>query len=281
MQITVAVQNAKFGARDPDGTDRWPLLAERLAPVQADFLIILEAWKWHENESARLHEAAGSLGLTGLPVPASNSGFPPALLYRPGTVGHPVDYNTDFTREVTHGVAVGGWDLGLPRPLAVAAGHASPFSHVQAERDADLTGYTARRYGIGKGRSRVCWAIAVLDANQQPIGEYPDLECMTDDDIQARFEDAAENDPPRRPRTEVARSFRGRGFVDTAQVLHESTRNPVFTRKTGSSGRTTWILAWRTLKRAVKSARLLTLHEKASDHLGYAVTFDTDDAEFS
>lgn len=76
----------------------------------------------------RARQAAADLGLTALDLPPSRPCHHVGLLYRPETLGDPVGYNTDLSAEVTHGCCVAAWDVGLPEPLAVTAGHFFPFS---------------------------------------------------------------------------------------------------------------------------------------------------------
>lgn len=263
VNVTITLQNLQDGA----GGGRWPLLAERLAPAGTDVLVITEAAGWAADECAQARRAAADLGLTALDLPPSRSGYHVGLLYRRETLGDPVGYCTDLSAEVTHGCCVAAWDVGLPEPLAVTAGHFSPFSTVDALRDAELTGWTAQRYGR--------YAVIGTDANQQPEDEMPDLGSMSRADIARRFTDPLA-DPPRVPRTDVARALAADGFRDAAVRLRELTGDEKTWRaRTGRSGRIDWILISQALLPAVTAGQLLTTPPGAANHHGLSITIDT------
>ena len=102
--------------------ERWPQLLTRLRPAAADILLLCEA----PAAGALLQSFAGKLEMAALPLPPSKSGIPVAILYRP-SLGDPAGFCTDFSSEVTHGVIVAAFDVGLGDPLAVAVTHISPF----------------------------------------------------------------------------------------------------------------------------------------------------------
>lgn len=256
MEIIIALQNVCLG-----GQDRQSRLLDRLRQASPDILLLCEA----PATDFRLERFAGELGMAALPLPPSKSGIPVAILYRP-ELGEPVGYNTDFSDQVTHGVAVACWEVGLPSPLAVTVGHFSPFSRVDALRDAELTGWTAQRYGP--------YALMGVDANQQPRGEMPDLSRMKRSDIARRFTDPLA-DPPARPRTDVADALAADGFADCALRLHEMTENPRWRARTGASGRIDWLLATDPVLAMITGGQLLDQPEDAADHVGLAAVFDT------
>jgi hypothetical protein len=257
--LTVALQNACLG-----GHERRPQLLARLRPVSPDILLLCEA----PSTDALLEELAGQLAMTALPLPPSQSGIPVAILHRPDLI--PVDYCTDFSDQVTHGVAVAAWDVGLRFRWAVAVGHNSPFSRVNALRDTELAGWTAQRYGP--------YFTLGLDANQQPRGENPELNRMTRIDIARRFTDPLA-DPPSIPRTDVADSLAADGFHDCSVRLHEITGDPTWLDRTGASGRIDWIMASDPVVKAVTRGCRLTDPPDASNHVGLAFTFDTDQVQ--
>lgn len=260
MELTVALQN--LGLAGDRTQNRWPQLLARLRPVRADILLLCEA----PPAGALLQSFAGELEMAALPLPPSTSGIPPAILYRPSSVGDPVDYCTDFSREVTHGVIVAAFDVGLDNPWTAACTHISPFSWVQACRDIELASWSALRYGND--------AFMGLDANQQPRGEMPELSRMKRIDITRRFHDPL-GDPPRRPRTDVADVLAADGFEDCAVRLHQMTKDPSLLERTGKSGRIDWIMATSRVAKALTGGRRLDTPASGFDHAGAEFTFGT------
>ncbi|TMR22487.1 endonuclease/exonuclease/phosphatase family protein [Nonomuraea turkmeniaca] len=268
MRMTIALQNLSHGASGASG-GRWPLLVERLAPVQADVLLLNEAVGWNTDNAAPLTRAADDLGLAALPLPASRSGYHVAILYRHDRLGEPVDYCTDFSSELTHGVATAAWQVaGLDAPFGVAVSHLSPFSHTQALIEAEILGFTASRYGP--------YSTIGLDANHPPLyGPSADVSRMNAINIARRFKDPLAARPAV-PNTDVAQSLANDRFSDAFALLHHKTNNPQFLRATGRSDRIDWIMVSEALIAALTDGQLLDTPEGASDHHGVAITLDTD-----
>lgn len=266
MLVRTVVQNLKDG-----GQDRWDQLAKRINAVRPDLVLLNEALDWAEGEPPMLSRAAHDLGLAPLPLPPSRTGYHVAIFYKPATIGDPADVCDDFSAEMCHGVLSAAWDVGLPEPLGVTVTHLSPFSTIDAVRDAQKTGYTASRYGrysvIGGGFS------------YPPLyGPDPDLARMSTLSLARQFKDPLAS-PPVIRNTDVAQSLANDGYHDSFEILHRRTGNARYIARTGRSDRTDWTLVSGALVPAVADGELLDTPEGACEYRGLALTLDTSRAD--
>lgn len=273
MELSVNLQNIQHGAVDKSG-DRWPLLAERLGRATPDVVLINEALGWGDDGEYLLKRAESDLGMTALrPLPLARSGHHVVIMYRPGTIGAPLDdtYNTDFAAQFEHGVAVAAWDIGLPRPLAICTTHLSPFSPAEALIEAQKARWTSLRYGDRK-RDDHYYSIIGADFNSPPLFKsVADAKRMNVLDRAARFADAACTITD----TDIAQAFADVGFIDTAELLYEQDKDERHLARTGRSDRIDRILVTERLRRAVVRGARLDAPAGAADHDGLGVTIDT------
>lgn len=270
-QITIVLQNLQHG-----GTDRWPLLAERLGQAKPDIALLNEALGWTDNDECLLKQAEYDLGMTALrPLPPSRSGHHVVIMYRPETLGAPKDYNIDFSAQCEHGVAVAGWEVGLPRLLAVCTMHVSPFSPVEALIEAQKARWTALRYGDRKNDDHY-YAVLGADFNGPPLAGPPaDVSRMNVLDRAARFRDAACTIP----NTDIAEAFAEVGFTDASEILDPQAQDERLFARTGRSDRIDRILVTHRLRSAVVGGELLDTPPDAADHRGVLTRIDTDLAD--
>lgn len=270
--ITIVLQNLQHGGKNKDGTDRWPLLAERLTRAKPDIVLLNEALGWTDNSEYLLKRAERDLGMTALrPLPPSRSGHHVVIMYRSETLGAPKDYNIDFSAQFEHGVAVAGWEVGLPRLLAVCTTHVSPFSSVEALIEAQKARWTALRYGDRKKDDHY-YSVVAADFNGPPLAGPPaDVSRMNVLDRSARFRDAACTIP----NTDIAEAFADVGFSDAFEVLYENTQDERFLARTGNSDRIDRTLVTQRLRPAVVDGELLDTPPDAADHRGIQIRVDT------
>jgi endonuclease/exonuclease/phosphatase family metal-dependent hydrolase len=272
MRLTAALLNLQHGGAGKGG-DRWPLIAERLGNAQADVTLLNEALGWQECDGELLKRAERDLGMTALrPLPPARSGHHVVIMYRPGTLGAPQDYNVDFAAQCEHGMAVAAWDIGLPRPLAICTAHLSPFSPAEALIEAQKARWTSLRYG-DRNNDDHYYSIIGADFNSPPLfRSAADVKRMNVLDRAARFADAAGTIPD----TGIARAFADVGFTDTAEILYQQDKDERHLARTGRSDRIDRILVTERLRRAVVRGARLDTPAGAADHDGLDVTIDTD-----
>jgi len=197
------------------------------------------------------------------------------IMHRPETLGAPKDYNIDFSAQCEHGVAVAGWEVGLPRLLAVCTTHLSPFSPAEALIEAQKTRWTALRHGDRKKDDHY-YAFVGADFNAPPLAGPPaDVSRMNVLDRAARFRDAACTIP----NTDIAEAFADVGFTDASEILYEQTQDERFLARTGNSDRIDRILVTKRLRSAVVGGELLDTPPDAADHRGVMTRIDTDLAD--
>ena len=273
MELSVHLQNIQHGAVDKNG-DRWPLLAQRLGRSNPDVMLLNEALGWTDNDEELLQRAEADLGLTALrPLPPARSGHHVAILYRPETIGAPIEgsYNTDFASQFEHGIAVAAWELGLPRPLAICTTHLSPFSSSDALAEAQKARWTALRYGDRKADDHY-YSIIGADFNAPPLfGPPADVSRMNALDRASRFRDAECTVP----NTDVAEAFARVGFLNAAEILYGLDHDERHLLRTGRSDRIDWFLVTRRLRRAVVRGGRLDTPARAADHDGLNMVIDT------
>ncbi|WP_433513808.1 endonuclease/exonuclease/phosphatase family protein [Nonomuraea sp. CA-143628] len=270
MQISIVLQNLGHGGvRDSEGErrDRWPLILERLADAAPDVLLLNECNHWDENGFMRLGRAARDLGLEALPLSPSRSGYATAMLYRREKLGPWRFWNPDFSDEFTHGMAIAGFDVGLPSLLTVGVAHITPMSKIKAVIEAEtfaIRGYRAGPFGV-----------LGADFNHPPFGSLASPEAMLTYNVARRFKDPL-GDPPRVPNTDVAQIMAENGYVDAMVHLYGKTRNDRLLGRTGKSDRIDWILVTSPVAPALVNGRILDTPAEAANHNGVAATLDTD-----
>lgn len=162
MKIICGVQNMKhngwgtaIGDADPS-FDRLPLIIDRLQPLGLDLLILNETRSrgrhpWPQSWKARIRHLARALDMRIAGITPSQNRTPSVLLYRPGSMGHPIWWDTSQQALFQHGYGVAAFNIeGLPMPLSVGAVHLTPFSYHQAATEVKtLIGRCYRKGSIG------------------------------------------------------------------------------------------------------------------------------------
>jgi endonuclease/exonuclease/phosphatase family metal-dependent hydrolase len=254
VEIVVAVQNV-----GQDGAS-WPLMAEALAGVEPDLVLIQEAGRaWAADGARRLVRAEQDLDMDGILTP-SQSGLGPALLYR-RTLGRRTYENSDFGRERTeHGFTTVGWDLPcLPAILTAGSVHLTPYDAGAARAEANFVASRVHRAGGG-------YAILGGDINYAPQNEVePDVSQMRPYNRGSRLLPSAAGQPPRAD-TQVADKLADNGFVDVAQHLYGKTREEALLAPTAGGMRIDQIWVSGALAPCITGYGLLK--HGASDHHG-------------
>jgi hypothetical protein len=158
MELTIITQSLlppKPGEPDP-----WPLVVQRIrdSKLIADYVLFNECKGWAADDSALLRRAQKDLGMSAMPLAASESGLGTLILYRPETVGEPLrvrpataddpgTLNEDRTGRTYHGWSIGFWQLDLPQPLAVCSYKLTPYSVDAARIEAAYVGSHVFRQG--------------------------------------------------------------------------------------------------------------------------------------
>ncbi|POX43031.1 hypothetical protein C3486_02080 [Streptomyces sp. Ru73] len=154
MEIVVASQNVsrggiRSGSGDPQ--DRWPVIAEALASVSPDIVLIQEAEGWGADAARQLVRAENDLDMDGILSP-SRTGLGPALLYRRETLGRRQYVNSDSSIDETHhGYTTVGWSLppALPALLCAGSVHFTPYDATKAKQEANFVASRVHRAGGG------------------------------------------------------------------------------------------------------------------------------------
>ncbi|MEU5874160.1 hypothetical protein AB0A73_21720 [Glycomyces sp. NPDC047369] len=265
MELTIAVQNISHGGRriNDDATrNRWNDLIARLAPVEADIVILNEATGFELDGWEKAHQFASELGLIVAGVTPSKSDVPTAVLYRQERLGPLRAWDTKHQHLVNHGFGVASWDLAcLPAPLQLGAIHITPFSPVQAVIEVQTL--VCRAYRSGP------YAIVGGDFNFPPLrGKHPDIANMLPFNKMNRLIDPRGTDP--QPNKVVAQTLYDGGFHDVAAELHMRTGDDALLAYTGKTDRIDWIAVSQPLRDAIVSYTLLDQPRGASDHEGVA-----------
>ncbi|GGR04467.1 endonuclease/exonuclease/phosphatase family protein [Kitasatospora griseola] len=274
MILTIAVQNLKRGGLldgDGDREDRWPLLAERIAAVDPDLVLLQEAEGWADAGHRQLVRAEQDLGMDGLLAP-SRSGRGTALLYRRETLGRRIAWNTDYTgTETHHGFGVAAFTIpGLPAPLAVTSVHLTPYSADRAVAEADFAASRTYRHGP--------YCILGGDINYPPAaGPDPAWDRMRPYNRGSRtlLTDPTLQKTAPGPDRRIAWKLAANGLTDTAWHLYQQTGDELLLRRTGNDDRIDQLWVSTPLAPAVLSYILLDTPPDASDHHGLAVALDT------
>jgi hypothetical protein len=268
VEITIAVQNISHGGlriNDDASRNRWDDLIARLAPVEADIVILNEAATFELDEWKRARQFAGELGLDVAGVTPSKSDVLTAVLYRKDRLGEPLAWDTKHQYLVNHGFGIASWDLGLPKPLSIGGIHVTPFSPVQAVIEVHTL--VCRAYRSGP------YAIVGGDFNFPPLyGEKPDIANMLPFNKMNRLINP--RDPNPQPNKSVAQALYDGGFHDVAAELHMKTGDDRLLAYTGKTDRIDWIAVSQPLRDAIVSYTLLDEPAGASDHEGVSCVLD-------
>jgi endonuclease/exonuclease/phosphatase family metal-dependent hydrolase len=269
MQITIAVQNISHGGlriNDDASRNRWDDLIARLAPVEADIVILNEAATFEHDDNKKAQAFGAELGLAVAGVTPSKSDVPTAILYRAERLGELRAWDTKHQYLVNHGFGVASWDLDcLPAPLQLGGIHVTPFSPVQAVIEVQTL--VCRAYRSGP------YAIVGGDFNFPPLyGKKPDIANMLPFNKMNRL--LAPRDPDPQPNTMVAQALYDGGFHDVAAELHMKTGDDQLLAYTGKTDRIDWIAVSQPLRDAIVSYTLLDQPAGASDHEGVACVLD-------
>jgi hypothetical protein len=269
VELTIAVQNISHGGlriNDDASRNRWNDLIARLAPVEADIVILNEAAAFELDGNKKARQFGAELGLAVAGVTPSKSDVPTAILYRAERLGPLRAWDTKHQHLFNHGYGVARWDLDcLPAPLQIGGIHITPFSPVQAVIEVQTL--VCRAYRSGP------YAIVGGDFNFPPLyGLPPDVDKMLPFNKMNRLINPRDPDP--QPNKSVAQALYDGGFHDVAAELHMRTGDDRLLAYTGKTDRIDWIAVSQPLCDALVSYTLLDQPDGASDHEGVSCVID-------
>lgn len=235
---------------------------------------VSEAEQWDRDGHLPLVRAEQDLDMDGVLAP-SQSGRGPGVLWRRETLGRRTAWkHDDNARETHHGFGVITFDVGLPKPLAVASVHLTPWGADKALIEAQYVCSRAYRYGP--------FAMVGGDLNYPPAEAWPEPEYAR----QLPFNRGARTvltDPdlpePPRPDRRIAWKMRHNGFHDAARLVFDRDKDETVLARTGSDDRIDQLWVSAALAPAVVSYQLLDTPAGASDHHGLVVILDLERAQ--
>lgn len=274
MKLTLMAQNLSRGglhSAQGEPQDRWPQLAERIKAVKPDLLLLSELNNWKDCGYKQYVRAANDLGLDIAPAAPSQTGFATGLMYNREKLGRWQFHREPLVGDTTHGYAVTGFEVGLPKLLNVAPVHLCPYSAQRASEEVQFIVSSAYKYSP--------FAVIGGDCNHSPAeGPAPDFANSRPYNLSSRTVIDSGDDTKLVPNRVVARTFTRAGFVDAAEHLYQQKQDDALRKPTTDGGDDRIDQFWvsQAIAPAVESYEMTDKNPDATDHFGIVITLDTE-----